>query len=208
MELRFSRNSLFNTVLRDTQGAPLFRIDTRKGPRKVSLTTVSRFVGGVDEPSREVLADGTSRNVTGDGASDTDILLMGLQEEQVAQIEWHYWSQSIFRIRGETKEVKEYMPGKGVLRRQRIFTASNGQKYKWQFGCNTCWLQLDDGKDTVVARFHRSSRGFVGKAHNAYLEVVQEIMPIIDEVIMTFIWVEKRREDRQKAWQHRVYITP
>ncbi|KAI0044128.1 hypothetical protein FA95DRAFT_1608806 [Auriscalpium vulgare] len=198
MELRFSRNSLFNTVLRDTQGTPLFRIDTRKGPRKVSLTNVSRFVGGVDEPSREMLADGTSRNVTGDGASDTDILLMGLQEEQVAQIEWHQWSQSIFRIRGQTKEVKEYMPHRGVLRRQRIFTASNGQKYKWQLGYTTCWLQPDDGKDTVLARFHRSSLGIIGKKHRAYLEVTQEVIPIIDEVIMTFIWVETRREDRQK----------
>ncbi|KAI0044129.1 hypothetical protein FA95DRAFT_301981 [Auriscalpium vulgare] len=203
MELHFSRNRLLNTVLRDSQGAPLFRVDTQKG--KLSVTTVSRFVGGVKES--EVHGAGRER-VTGDNVSDTDILLMGLQEEPVAQIEWHYWSQSVFRIHGETREVKEYMPSKGVFQTQRVFTAKNGRKYKWQIGSNSCKLEVDDGTKTVVARFHRSSLGIIGKKHRVYLEVTQEVMPIIDEVIMTFIWVEKRREEGEAASQQMPYVTP
>ncbi|KAI0062117.1 hypothetical protein BV25DRAFT_1916401 [Artomyces pyxidatus] len=204
MELRFSRNNLLNTVLRDERGEPLFRIHTTPGWTG-RITTVSRFVAGRKSTS---YARPPVEGVRRDNASDTDIHLMGLEEREVAQIEWHAFRQSVFCHGGQKKKIDSYMPGKGVLQRRRIFTASDGRAYRWVLGMRTCWLKTDDGNDAKLARFHRSSTGIIGEAHNTFLEISPEAVPILEELVMTFIWVERRREQREKAGKKYIWMKP
>ncbi|KAI0062123.1 hypothetical protein BV25DRAFT_1825987 [Artomyces pyxidatus] len=85
----------------------------------------------------------------------------------------------------------------------RVFTASDGRAYRWILGALTCWLKPDDGSDVEIARYHPRKLGIFGKARKAFLEVSPDGVPILDELIMTFIWVEMRRRDREKPTKTR-----
>jgi hypothetical protein len=49
-----------------------------------------------------------------------------------------------------------------------------------------------------VARFHRATLGIIGKKRKAMLEVSPEVAHMMDTIIMTFIYVEKLRKDKEK----------
>jgi len=193
MELRLSRNSPTNCILKDGQGRPRYQIATPfQWSRKV--TTISRFMPGRGAPSGERAGD-----AKGGRAPDAGIHLMGLPDERVAQIEWHTVRHTKFNFGVQEVDSSRYLPKKGLFGRQRTFVGMDGRPYKWSLGQRTCSLELNDGSKTPVARFHRRSFGIVGKAHNGYLEIMPQGMPIVDDVVVTFVYVEKRRERQQQA---------
>jgi len=50
----------------------------------------------------------------------------------------------------------------------------------------------------VVARYHKRVFGlFGGKSRYQWLEIMPDGMPIIDEILMTFLWVERRRRGEE-----------
>jgi len=216
-ELHFSRNSLLNTVLRNGQGNPVYRIES---PFKCSnrVTTISRFATPLSSekassmtatahhpsPAKSALvrdaasAGRWSRSATSKD-QDQDILqLAGLEEHVVAKILWHCFKQSVFTIGGDEITLKAYMPKTNWWRSTRAFTAKNGQKYKWIEGTFTCWLKRDDGSGTVVARYHRRCFTIFTKGRRSRLDVADELMPILDEVVMSFIYFERKREQHER----------
>ncbi|KAI0035013.1 hypothetical protein K488DRAFT_83474 [Vararia minispora EC-137] len=202
MELRFTRDNILNTVLRDRCGRPLYRIES---PWKVKnrITTISRIFpnpfstsgdGDAPEEDAEGAAEG-QENVRADNASDTDILLAGMEERVVAQILWQDRGQSIFTIDGRERKLNEYMPATSIFATKRVFVASDGKSYKWVIGKLGCRMESNEKDDNRhLVKLHRSVLAVIGKGRTPWLEVAEEVVPILDEVLTTFVWMERRFE--------------
>ncbi|KAI0260997.1 hypothetical protein BC834DRAFT_845777 [Gloeopeniophorella convolvens] len=193
MELYFFRSKLLNTVLYDGSAKPVYRTETPHRAFKARVTTIFR------SPANQ--AAQRSPRMWGSTGTRSPNMSRVHGEESVAQIEWHEYRQSVFVLRGESRRLKQYMPKESLLRSRRAFIASNGQSYVWSTGAfSTKWkLKRNDGSGVVVARSHDRSYGFVKQAHDAYLELTAEAVPLMDEIVMTFLWVERRRRDQEKA---------
>jgi len=100
--------------------------------------------------------------------------------------------------------------------------ASDGRTYRWVVGAllrhlrvrsSVCFflrsliqltgvfcLQLEtaDESKTLIARSHRSNLGIIGKQRNASLEISPAGQHIVDDIVVTFLWMEKIRSDRER----------
>jgi hypothetical protein len=59
-------------------------------------------------------------------------------------------------------------------------------------------LVLNDGSETPVAESHRSDIGIFGKPRQARLEIFPGYEHLVDILLITYIFVEKLRKDREK----------
>ena len=115
IELRYSRNNLLNSVLRDAQGTPRFRFESpfKFHDRK---TVISRFDAPGSLPGRDDDTGGVySRKANSD--SETDIHMMGLKEEPVAEIHWHTFKEAEFVFDGKKRSLGEWINSKRIIRR-------------------------------------------------------------------------------------------
>lgn len=60
-------------------------------------------------------------------------------------------------------------------------------------------LILDDGSKTPVAQSHRSDSGIIGKPQQARLEIFAGFEHLVDIILITYIFVEKLRKDRERT---------
>ncbi|KIM79627.1 hypothetical protein PILCRDRAFT_74073, partial [Piloderma croceum F 1598] len=82
----------------------------------------------------------------------------------------------------------------------RVFTAPvDGRHFKWTLGVWRSTLVLNDGSKTPVAQSHRSNIGIIGKPRQAGLEIYPGFEHLVDILLLTYIFVEKTRKDREKA---------
>ena len=104
MELHFTRPGILNTVLRDAQGTPVYRIETDGSALQLAerTTTISRFL--------DVPAPGSAERVLADNMSDTDILLNALEEQPIGQIVWRRLKQSTLKLGEKEVKVNDFMP--------------------------------------------------------------------------------------------------
>lgn len=58
---------------------------------------------------------------------------------------------------------------------------------------------LNDGSKTPVAKMHRRSIGFFGKPRKARLENFSGFEHLMDDIVVTFIYVETRRKARERS---------
>ena len=58
-------------------------------------------------------------------------------------------------------------------------------------------LVTTDGKKTVIAKFHRARCCW--KKRKARLEVQPEGMAMLDDIVLTFVYVERQRRKREAA---------
>ena len=109
MKLTLSRNSPTNSVYRNQDGTPLYRVET---PWKLvdKISTITRFVPNSVTAHVESIAP-----VRSDNESDTDIHLMRLEEKEVAQIHWHRFGKTMFKFGDHTVSVGTYMPYTNLL---------------------------------------------------------------------------------------------
>ncbi|KAF5349674.1 hypothetical protein D9756_008870 [Leucocoprinus leucothites] len=116
-----------------------------------------------------------------------------------AQVEFHNWHSSRFRFDGRELSVGDYFRKEGwsSYGRDRIFTASDGKEYRWQLGGSIIDMVRNDGSKTRVVEF-KEFRHKIGpfKGRPASLEIDDSCIPILDEIILTFIYCEKLRNDR------------
>lgn len=59
---------------------------------------------------------------------------------------------------------------------------------------------LDDGSQVIIAQFHPQS--VIPKKQRAHLEVTPTGMEILDDIILSFVFVEKKRRDRMKRMRN------
>ena len=100
--------------------------------------------------------------------------------------------------------------------RKRTFTGPDGRRYRWdmhqrvvvvgvnvwfRLGCVisfVVWqLSVDDASRTEIARYHRATLGIIGKRRSACLDIVPQAEHMLDLIILTFIYVEKLRMDKE-----------
>jgi hypothetical protein len=78
-----------------------------------------------------------------------------------------------------------------------------------EFGNSSLWsilsmteyiikLVLDDGSKQLVAQSHRSNIGIIGKPRQARLEISPGFEHLVDIILVTYIFVEKLRKDRER----------
>ncbi|KAG1778517.1 hypothetical protein EV702DRAFT_1093804 [Suillus placidus] len=121
------------------------------------------------------------------------------QFDVLGEIEWHAFTSSKFRFRGTEVETKAFIPKRGLLGRKRVFTGPDGRPYRWDLKSKVVVLSRDDESRNEVARFHRATLGIIGRKKKATLEVSPEVVHMMDTIIMTFIYVEKLRKDKEDA---------
>ncbi|KAF9463414.1 hypothetical protein BDZ94DRAFT_1258736 [Collybia nuda] len=65
--------------------------------------------------------------------------------------------------------------------------------------CVHVQLIVNDDSKTPVAEFHRGSLGIIGKARPASLEIFEAGEHMIETILVTFIYIEKIRKDKERA---------
>ncbi|KAG2077835.1 hypothetical protein BDR04DRAFT_1064671, partial [Suillus decipiens] len=116
----------------------------------------------------------------------------------LGEIEWHKFASSKFRSGGMEVETKAFIPKRGLWGRTRVFIGPDRRPYRWDLKSRVVVLSRDDGFRMEVARFHRATLGIRGRKRKAMLEVSPEVAHMMDTVIMTFIYVEKLRRDKEE----------
>ncbi|KAJ3502817.1 hypothetical protein NLJ89_g8718 [Agrocybe chaxingu] len=101
--------------------------------------------------------------------------------------------------------------GWGWYGSNRIFTGSDGKEYRWKMGSSVSELFLHDtAKDTtkhdskthvplLVARFHDPQVSMYQKRRPASLEIFPVGEHMVELILITFIYIEKMRTDRQNS---------
>ncbi|KAJ7727204.1 hypothetical protein B0H16DRAFT_1591017 [Mycena metata] len=85
----------------------------------------------------------------------------------------------------------------GVLNWEYIFTARDEKEYRWYFRMYSSTLKVNDDAATVVAEYKVSSVGVVSKPKRpASLEIQPEFEYMVDEIMVTFIYLEKIRRSQ------------
>ncbi|KAH7924511.1 hypothetical protein BV22DRAFT_501292 [Leucogyrophana mollusca] len=174
MRFTLSSEHVRNTIITNEQGQVVYKTDTpfKLGSR---TTTVLKI-----RPNYDV--------------SD-----MRDQFAALGAIEWHTFASSILRFGGEELKTKEFIPCSGSRQRTYTFTGPDGCSYKWKHHITVDVLYLNNDSRTEVARYHRRSLGIIGEKHDPYLEVFNQGEHILDLLILTFIYVEKLRMDKEEA---------
>ncbi|KAG7086350.1 hypothetical protein E1B28_002311 [Marasmius oreades] len=126
--------------------------------------------------------------------------------EYLAQIDWRLFSSSKFRLGdGQEIEAKAFFrkQGWGPYGRHRVFTAKDGREYKWYLRYWHSELALNNEEKTPVAKFNRRSihKSLFGKpsSGSAYLEIFPAGEHMVDEIFVTFIYIEKLRKEKERA---------
>jgi hypothetical protein len=60
-------------------------------------------------------------------------------------------------------------------------------------------LILNDGTKALVANFHTKSFGIIGDARPACLEILPIGEDMVDTILVTFIYIEKKRKDKERS---------
>jgi hypothetical protein len=182
MQLFFTNDSPLNTSLITETGETVYKIDTPQSD-STRTTTISRVVP--QNGQNQLAIDGGSSG----------------KFTAVAQIEWPDFSPSTtVRIGGEEIPMKKYLrnEGLGIFGKSRVFTAPDGRDYRWTVTLGRPKLDLKhSGPKVKVARYHRGSIGIVTERTHAALEILPAGIPIVDAVVMTFIYLEKEARDAE-----------
>ncbi|KAG9308015.1 hypothetical protein JVU11DRAFT_12666 [Chiua virens] len=176
MILTLSSESVRNTVFTDERGLPVFKSTTpfRLGVRTTTISRQATPTWSDESPGM-----------------DPDLI------EVAGRIDWHCFGSSIFTIGGTTLESNVFLPRHGFFGRKRTFTGQDGRRYRWDMHSRDVVLSLDDSSRTQIARYHRASLGIIGKRRHATLEIAPQAEHMLDLVILTFIYVEKLRMDKE-----------
>lgn len=92
----------------------------------------------------------------------------------------------------------------------------DGKEYRWTLGARVPSVRLfhslatllmtaiyqlasNDKSATPVANFHRASRGILGPKQHAYLEIHPEGEGMVEEIVISFVYAEKLRRDKERA---------
>jgi len=170
MILTLSSESVRNTVFTDERGLPVYKSTTpfRLGTRSTTI----------------------SRQVSSESRSEDPIEVMG-------RIDWRCFGSSIFTIGGQRLESNAFLPRHGFFGNKRTFTGPDGRRYRWDMNYRDVVLSLDDTSKTEIARYHRATLGIIGKRRSACLEIASDAEHMLDLVVLTFIYVEKLRMEKE-----------
>ncbi|KAJ7584702.1 hypothetical protein C8J56DRAFT_951631 [Mycena floridula] len=118
------------------------------------------------------------------GATDNVMATIGLH---AFSQEVNVWGRNITPVRAHMFTTSEK------------FIASDGRSYKWKTDWGIFQLILNDRSHTPIAFYDSGSLGILSAARLPSLQTTPDGVPIIDEIVATFIYVlqvQKRRRRR------------
>ncbi|KAI5989989.1 hypothetical protein EDD15DRAFT_2198335 [Pisolithus albus] len=172
MHLTLSSEGVRNTTMTNENGQVLYKTSTphRFGTRTTTLHKV--------EPN-----------------TDPDDMRDHL--EAIGEIEWNLMGPSVMRLYGQEMMTNSFIPSHGVTGRKRTFTGPDGLPYRFWLGIGT-QLSRNDATSQELARSHTRSLGITGPRRDPFLDIDPSLMHMLDMVVLTFIYVEKLRRDKEK----------
>jgi len=175
----------------------MYRTNTpRRWTKRV--TTLYRVPPGVslDEAASASDTAATDSDTTQSEGLLHNVAEMEVENEPLASIHWKTFRASQVDQGSQTVSVHELLARAGPLKTSYSFRGLDGSSYHWNLGVlgtSSPVLTLGDENHTVVAKHH--SGELFGQRKPSI-----EIFPLgeqnLDHVIMTFLYVEKRRRDR------------
>ncbi|KIM56369.1 hypothetical protein SCLCIDRAFT_132908 [Scleroderma citrinum Foug A] len=173
MRLTLSSESVRNTVMTNESGQVLYKTSTpfRLGVR---TTTIYKVVPNTNPNDMQDCLDA------------------------IGEIEWHLFGTSIMRLHGEEMKTDRFIPRHGFTGRKRTFTGPDGRPYRWDMHSSVVVLSQDDATRRELARSYRRCLGILGPKREPSLDMHPDLMPIVDTVVLTFVYVEKLRMDKEE----------
>ncbi|KDQ34178.1 hypothetical protein PLEOSDRAFT_1052927 [Pleurotus ostreatus PC15] len=189
MQFYITNSIPLNATFTDEDGQATYKTQTPFKFFADKTTTVSRVLH-----TNNVASDDISRK----GGDNQGQLV------KLAEIEWkNDVSLSRFKYREKDVVIGEffYKGKQGWRGKYRTFTAPDGRSYRWTMGFNYPELHTNDEHRRPIARFHRRRLSIPGicKGRAPHLEILPDGEHIADAIVMTFVYVEKRRRDCEKA---------
>ncbi|KAF9494398.1 hypothetical protein BDN71DRAFT_1448929 [Pleurotus eryngii] len=196
MKLYLSRNSPLNATLVDDLGQELYYIHTpwKLSGRTTTITKADKELEAFVKFGGLLISDSKS-----DISPSDDLSTRG--QPELAQIHWRCIGSSRLNFGGFERDIHEYLVRSGFMGWYRTFTAPDGRSYRWTMGFNYPELYTNDEHRRPIARFHRRRLSIPGicKGRAPHLEILPDGEQIADAIVMTFVYVEKRRRDCEKA---------
>ncbi|KAI6014649.1 hypothetical protein EDC04DRAFT_2578696 [Pisolithus marmoratus] len=193
MHLTLSSERVRSTIMTNEEGQVLYKTSTpfRLGTR---TTTLYKAVPNTDS----------------DDMQD--------HMEAIGEIEWHLIHPSKMRLHGQEMMTNTFIPRHGFRGRKRTFTGPDGLPYRWDMDfkivrvrtclndflyssaltCPGTQLSRNDATRQELARSHRRRLGIIGPRRDPSLDVDPGLMNILDTIILTFVYVEKLRRDKEE----------
>ncbi|KAJ6507173.1 hypothetical protein C8R47DRAFT_1100504 [Mycena vitilis] len=192
MRFILSTHKPINASYRDAEtGVVQYKV---RSPIKVHelISTITRRID-TDIPRRNSGSES-------EGEGTTSSARFGL----LAQLSWRMRGPSVMRFGGQDIDPATFFrkvrtPWYGYP--QRIFTAEDGKQYKWTASPHYTKLKLDDGSDTPVAEYGCKSVGLLSQRRDPYFKIFPTFEHMVDEIMITFIFVERLRRGRNDGTQ-------
>ncbi|KIK64381.1 hypothetical protein GYMLUDRAFT_161037 [Collybiopsis luxurians FD-317 M1] len=122
--------------------------------------------------------------------------------EYTAQIDWRIIRSPRIRFANGRYSGQEVLAsdmfrkeGWGWWGRHRVFTGEDGKEYKWRLRSTYCELSINDTGKTPVAKYH--AKAF--SKDKPFLEIFPEGLHMLDEIFVTFMYVEQLRRVRETS---------
>ncbi|KAG6811299.1 hypothetical protein H0H92_008094 [Tricholoma furcatifolium] len=119
-------------------------------------------------------------------------------DKYVAQFTWKTFQSAKLRFRDKEVRTRSFFRKKGwsLYGRDRVFEV-NGCQFRWMLGSGIPELRLSKDPKVLVARYYPKGRQefFTAKTSEPYLEIMSGWKGIQDEIVMSFIYIEKLVED-------------
>ncbi|KAH6901923.1 hypothetical protein BKA70DRAFT_1568113 [Coprinopsis sp. MPI-PUGE-AT-0042] len=184
-------------------------------------STASRLASQVDKK-----IGATVNGLLGTGASGvhSSATNLGLEHREIASIRLRAVHTDEITMNGMTvleSNFFEKKMGSGVYASDRIFTGPDGTEYRWKMRSSKPELVLNNSPETIIAKFHREHSSMMGLRDKvqASLELsifTTSIQPagmettaspsrleaeeaLLDMILVTFVYVETTRAEREKA---------
>ncbi|KAF9236636.1 hypothetical protein BU15DRAFT_49739 [Melanogaster broomeanus] len=114
--------------------------------------------------------------------------------EVLGVIEWHRVKKTLFRFGRREVEADMMVYKRPWSCRGRSFRGPDGRTYKWKIGFRYCWRKHSRVR---LVKFHKRNLGIRKPSHPPYLDVSSDVTHMLDHIIMTYIYVERIRQDTE-----------
>ncbi|KAF8162645.1 hypothetical protein B0H34DRAFT_692352 [Crassisporium funariophilum] len=186
MHLYLSCDSPWNTKYCTEEGQAIYKVDGsgnlatyQINVRRIIPATIDPYGDDLDEALRDSFA-------------------------HLATIDYRTFHSTRIRYADRDLPTGEWFKKKGWgwHGRNRIFEGPDGREYTWKMFSAVCKLFVNDATQTPVACFHRS-KGLFNNARPASLEILAEGEHMVDLIVVTFLYMEKMRDQRERSEQMR-----
>ncbi|KIJ26089.1 hypothetical protein M422DRAFT_272865 [Sphaerobolus stellatus SS14] len=119
--------------------------------------------------------------------------------QDLAELHWEtvtFDSANLY-YRGQQCRMADFLLKNGVFSRSRTFEGSNGMEYKWKCDARGKFTLFDSSRNLLVES-HKSHLGILRKARDYSLDVMPAGIPILDDIIVSFIIMRYRQIQRKK----------